>query len=172
VPVRMLIDIGNADAVWIFPDVVPGFHFQSPEIDDYLGRGFNGDIRGSRGRIHSLKIGDDVFYKPIAAMPDLRSITYIATVNDRAGSIGAEILSRFRIIMDYPGKTFYYRKNRYFNYPFKFNMSGIEVRHDGMKWSESLVKMQVETPYNSNELNGDIGTTVYNAPNRFQYQLQ
>jgi len=172
VPVKMLIDIGNADAVWIFPGVVPGFHFQSPEIDDYLGRGFNGDIRGSRGRIHSIKIGNNILYKPIAAMPDLRSIAYIATVNDRAGSLGAEILSRFHIIMDYPGKTFYYRKNRYFNYPFRFNMSGIEVRHDGMKWSESLVKMQVETPYNSNELNGDIGTTVYNAPSRFQYQLQ
>ena len=172
VPVKMLLDIGNADAVWIFPEVIPGFHFQSPEIEDYLGRGFNGDIRGSRGRIHSLKMGDHVLYKPIAAMPDLRSIAYIATVNGRAGSIGAEILSRFRIIMDYSGKTFYYKKNRYFNYPFRFNMSGIEVRHDGMKWSESLVKMEVETPYNSNELNDNIGTPVYNAPSRFQYQLQ
>lgn len=172
VPTKMLIDLGNADAVWIFPNVVPGFQFQSAEIEDYLGRGFNGDIRGHRGRIHSFKIGDDIFYKPIAAMPDKNYIAYIARVNERVGSIGAEILSRYRLILDYPGKTFYYRKNRYFNYPFRYNMSGIEVRHDGMKWSESLVKLEIETPYNGNEFHGDLGTNVYNAPTRFQYQLQ
>ncbi len=172
VPVKMLLDLGNGDAVWIFPDVVPGFKFQSPYLDDYLGRGFNGDIRGQRGRIHSIKIGDDILPKPIVAVPDERSVAYISAVEDRVGSIGAEVLSRFHIILDYSGKTFYFRKNRYFNYPFKFNMSGIEVRHDGMEWSETLVKMEVATPYNSNEINDINGTQVYNAPSRFQYKLE
>jgi hypothetical protein len=43
--VKLLIDVGNSDAIWLFQDVsnkiVPTNNF-----DDYLGKGFSGDVIG------------------------------------------------------------------------------------------------------------------------------
>src|SRR5690606_33151337 len=57
IPAKMLIDIGNSDAVWLFDTRVPGFAFHSKTLYDYLGRGFNGDISGRRGRIAAVGLG-------------------------------------------------------------------------------------------------------------------
>ena len=48
----MLIDLGNSDAM-AFPNRIPNFNYNRPNIDDFLGRGFNGDIYGKRSRIHT-----------------------------------------------------------------------------------------------------------------------
>ena len=58
---KMLIDLGNSDAVWLFPKLIKDFVYNRPNIDDYLGQGFNGDIFGKRSRIHRLYVGDFAF---------------------------------------------------------------------------------------------------------------
>lgn len=52
-PSKLLIDAGNGD-VWIFPSLIKDFVYNRPNIDDYLGRGFNGDIFGKRSRIEKI----------------------------------------------------------------------------------------------------------------------
>ena len=70
----MLIDLGNSDAMWLFPNRIPNFNYNRPNIDDFLGRGFNGDIYGKRSRIHALKLGNNILNEPIVAMPSEESI--------------------------------------------------------------------------------------------------
>lgn len=115
---KMLIDLGNSDAVWLFPKLIKDFVYNRPNIDDYLGQGFNGDIFGKRSRIHRLYIGDFTFEKPLTAMPDEYSIQHLKLVPDRKGSIGSDILKRFTVIFNYPQKKIYLKKNRNFNDPF------------------------------------------------------
>lgn len=141
---KLLIDLGNSDALWIFPSLIPGFIYNRPNIEDFLGRGFSGDIYGKRSRIHSVKLGDYQLDKPLAAMPDEYSIAHLQLVQDRKGSIGNETLRRFTVYLDYTSNRMWLRKNRYFNHPFHFNMSGLDVKHDGMFWTNDLV--QVEQP--------------------------
>ena len=55
-------------------------------------------------------------------------------VENRVGSVGSEIMKRFNTIYDYPAKTIYLDKNSNFILPFNFNMSGIDVQHEGVQW--------------------------------------
>lgn len=170
---KMLIDIGNSDALWIFPKAIAGFQYQGANIEDYLGRGFNGDIKGKRGRIGAVSLGKYTLRQPIAAMPYETSIQSMSLSKGRVGSIGTEILSRFSVILDYPGNRFYFKKNRFFNYPFKYNMSGLDIKHDGVQWAETQVKMELESPYQPKGSGGiKSGTEVFKSPAQFQYKFE
>ena len=138
---KMLLDLGNSDAVWLFPKLIEDFVYNRPNIDDYLGQGFNGDIFGKRSRIHRLFIGDYVFEKPLTAMPDEYSIQNLKLVPDRKGSIGSDILRRFQVVFNYPENKIYLRKNKHFDDPFLFNKSGLDIQHDGVTWEKDLVKI-------------------------------
>ncbi|WP_297985838.1 PDZ domain-containing protein [uncultured Chryseobacterium sp.] len=164
---KMLIDLGNSDAIWLFPSVIPGFSYNRPNIDDYLGRGFNGDVYGKRSRIHNLFLGKYQIEKPLVAMPDEYSIQHLKLVKDRKGSIGSETLRRFNLIFDYPNGKLYFKKNKNFNDPFHFNMSGLDIKHDGMIWTSALV--EVENKKNSPTKSENI--EVYSTQNKFQYKF-
>lgn len=138
---KMLLDLGNSDAVWLFPKLIDDFVYNRPNIDDYLGQGFNGDIFGKRSRIHRLYIGDFIFEKPLSAMPDEYSIQNLKLVPNRKGSIGSDILRRFQVIFDYPENKIYLKKNKHFNDPFLFNKSGLDIQQNGMTWQKDLVRI-------------------------------
>lgn len=163
---KMLVDLGNSDAVWLFPKLIKDFVYNRPNIDDYLGQGFNGDIFGKRSRIHRLYIGDYVFEKPLTAMPDEYSIQSLKLVPDRKGSIGSDVMRRFTLIFNYPENRIYLKKNKDFDDPFLFNKSGLDIQHDGMTWESDLV--QVETKKNTTDSEG---IKVYDSREGFQYSF-
>ena len=160
---KLLIDSGNSDAVWLFPSLIKNFVYNRPNIEDFLGRGFNGDIFGRRSRIHNFYLSDFKFEKPIAAMPDEYSIQNVNLAKDRKGSMGGEILRRFTVFFDYPNLKVYLRKNRNYNDPFLFNLSGIDFKHDGVIWENEYVK--VENPLTKQQNGNEI------ISNTFQYKL-
>ncbi len=164
-PSKMLLDLGNGDALWLFPSLIPGFQYNRPNIEDFLGRGFNGDIFGKRSRIHSLTIGSHQLMYPLTAMPDEYSIQNLKIVEGRKGSIGSETLRRFHLIYDYPSKNLYLKKNRFFYDPFHFNMSGLDIKHDGMFWEKDLVR--IESPKTTSSGND----VVYTERSNFQYRF-
>ncbi|MBB6369179.1 PDZ domain-containing protein [Chryseobacterium shigense] len=160
---KLLIDLGNSDAIWLFPTLIKDFVYNRPNIDDYLGRGFNGDIYGKRSRIHNFYLGNFKFEMPLTAMPDEYSIQHVNLVKDRKGSVGGEIMRRFSVIFDYPGKKLYLKKNRYFDDPFHFNMSGLDFKQDGLEWQEDRVKIEPKKLYET--------TTEISSVNNFQYKF-
>lgn len=166
VPSKMLLDLGNSDAIWLFPKVIKNFVYNRPNIDDYLGQGFNGDIFGKRSRIHSLYIGNFSFEKPLTALPDEFSIQSLKIVADRKGSIGSDILRRFTIIFDYANQTIYLRKNKHFNDPFLFNKSGLDIQHDGVTWEQDLVKVETAKTEKASE-----GIIAYESSDKFKYNF-
>lgn len=169
-PAKMLLDLGNSDALWLFPNRIPNFNYNRPNIDDYLGRGFNGDIYGKRSRIHAFKLGENILKEPIVSMPSEESVKSMNFVENRLGSIGADILKRFTIVFDYENKWFYFKKSNSVKDPFKFNMSGLDVKHDGMKWEKDLVK--VDLPKLPSDKNDEKGTTIQlESTSEFQYKF-
>ncbi len=165
-PAKMLLDLGNSDAVWLFPKLIPDFVYNRPNIEDYLGQGFNGDIFGKRSRIHGLYLSDFSFNKPLVAMPDEYSIQNLTLVSGRKGSIGSEILRRFKVIFDYPQQKIYLKKNRHYSDPFLFNSSGLDLQHDGMDWESDLVNILPAKSSTDPE-----GVNVFNASAGFQYNF-
>lgn len=164
---KLLLDLGNTDSVWLFPSLIKDFIYNRPNIDDFLGRGFSGDIFGKRSRINSLSIGKFTLRKPIASMPDEFSIQHLSIVKDRKGSIGSEILRRFTIIFDYADNRIYLKSNKFLNDPFLIDGSGLEIKQDGLVWEQEQIQIKTARISSaSNEIN-----VIDNNPDKFQLKF-
>ena len=141
-PVKLLIDIGNSDALWLFQNLSKLIKVPTKNFDDYLGKGFSGDVEGKRARIPKFSMGDFEFNNPIAAFPDSSSIKNVKMVPDRLGSIGGELLKRFTLVFDYPKNQLFVKKNNEYYTPFTYNKSGIEIQHIGLQWVQETVRLE------------------------------
>lgn len=164
---KLLIDLGNSDPIWLFPKLIKDFVYNRPNIDDFLGRGFNGDVYGKRSRIHNFYLGDFKFEKPLTAMPDEYSIQHVNLVENRKGSVGGDIMRRFTVAFDYPREKIYLKKNRDFNDPFHFNMSGLDFRQDGMEWTKDIVNLPTKSQNTSS-----VGTEIFSSSLQYNFTLK
>lgn len=142
IPVKLLIDIGNSDAIWLFQNRSEVINVPSKSFNDFLGRGFSGDIEGKRARIQKFIISEFEFNNPIVAFPDSSSIKNVNMVADRMGSVGGEILRRFDIVFDYQKQKMYLKKNSEYNSAFGYNKSGVEIQHKGLQWIQETVRLE------------------------------
>lgn len=167
--VKLLIDSGNSDAVWLFKDKSHLIKIPENSIKDYLGRGFSGDVFGCRGRIKSIQMDNLVLKETIIAFPDSSDTKEVQeNVEDRMGSIGGEMMKRFLIYFDYPSNFIYLKKSNSFNNTFNFNMSGIEVQHQGLQWIQDSYE---NNPAVSNNIFDGNGNKVVNNL-RYKFELK
>ena len=167
IPAKLLIDIGNSDAIWLFENESKGIKIPEKNFEDYLGKGFSGDVEGKRARVSKFKMHNFEFNNPIVAFPDSTSIQNVRMVKDRAGSVGSEILRRYSIVFDYPTQKLFLRKNSNFYSPFSYNKSGVEIQHDGMQWVQETVRLET-IPI----IIGDaVDKRGNNANNNFRYKF-
>ncbi|MCX2719274.1 aspartyl protease family protein [Lentiprolixibacter aurantiacus] len=134
VPVKLLVDTGSSDAVWLFEDEERGLGVPQKNYEDYLGKGLNGQIFGRRAKVKRLTIGSFILSNAKAAFPNMESFGNPEDMGDRNGSIGGEVLRRFNIVFNYPGREVTLRKNANFKLPFQYNLSGLELQHNGMRY--------------------------------------
>tara|TARA_R110000744_G_scaffold3911_5_gene14420 strand:- start:422 stop:1753 length:1332 start_codon:yes stop_codon:yes gene_type:complete len=132
IPVKMLLDTGSSDAVWLFEDE----RIQLPEkhYEVFLGQGLAGNIYGKRTKINHLKIADFILSDAKAAFPDMETFTTITDFGGRNGSLGGEVIKRFNIAFDYTNKKLILTKNSNFDKLFQYNISGIDLQHAGMRY--------------------------------------
>lgn len=168
IPSKLLLDTGNSDALWIFSNKNNRIPLPKVTVNDYLGRGFSGNVYGERGRIFEFIFGNTTFKNPIATFPDSTSTKDVAMVKDRIGSIGGEIFRRYTVLFDYPKKKIYTRPNKNINDPFSFNMSGIEIQHEGLEWVKDTY---LENPTLSGNIFDGNGEKVANNL-KFKFELK
>lgn len=140
--VKLLIDTGNSDSIWLFQNLSNQIKIPSKNFEDFLGKGFSGDIEGRRARITEFSFDKFNFKLPIVAFPDSSSIKNVRMVKDRVGSVGGEILKRFSVIFDYNNQLLFLKRNSGFKQPFTYNKSGLEIKHNGIQWVKETVKME------------------------------
>ncbi|SHH20358.1 Aspartyl protease [Flavobacterium defluvii] len=167
IPAKLLIDIGNSDAFWVFEN--NKIKLPKKNFPDFLGKGFSGDIEGHRARIQKFIIDEFEFKKPIVAFPDSSSIRNVKMVPDRIGSVGGEILKRFTVVLDYADKKMFLKKNNKFKEPFTYNKSGITIQHNGLQWVQETVHLEtvkVAVSLNEGETNQN-----NNSGGNFRYKF-
>lgn len=126
-PLTVLVDSGSSDALWIFdPDRCISEQNQN-YFDDFLGMGLSGHIYGKRTRIEQLSLGDYSLDQVNTATPDKEDIDNAKMFVDRDGTLGGNILKRFKVIMDYANKKMTLKKSNMFDEPFYYNMSGLTL---------------------------------------------
>lgn len=156
-PVKLLIDSGGSDALWLFEDDSLGITSDSKFFYDFLGHGLSGSVYGKRSRVNSFTLKGFTLKQVNVAFPDSSSVSYARRFKDRNGSISGNILKRFNIIFDYRRAIVTFKKNSYFKAPFAYNKSGIELAHDGIRLvREKEEAVQSQTNANYNEGNNGI----------------
>ena len=159
---KLLIDTGNSDAIWLFENKIK---IPDKNFDDYLGRGFGGEILGKRAKINKFKIDNFEFENPIVSFPDSIALKNLKLVENRAGSVGGEICRRFNLFFDYENKFLYLKKNQNFDKPFNYNKSGIEIQHSGL---QMISKEEVDTALKISGIRIDFGDNALDLKYKFE----
>ncbi len=171
IPVKLLIDSGGSDALWLFEDKEQGITIPDNKFEDFLGRGLSGSIYGIRSRVKKFDVGGFLFENAKVAFPDSTAITYVKNFKERNGSVGGEILKRFIVIFDYTNEKIRLRKSKYFSLPFRYNMSGIELQHNGMRVIKEIKKRNnsIHTNYGRGGNSTNLGevSVVFEHYNKF-----
>ncbi|MGB0981286.1 MAG: aspartyl protease family protein [Winogradskyella sp.] len=138
--VKLLIDTGGSDALWLFEEEKKGLvPDKNLYFDDYLGAGLSGAVYGKRSKVAALELSDFQLNKVNVAYPDSTSIALARKQKNRNGSIAGGILKRFNYFFDYNNEMLYLKKNYQFKTPFYYNNSGITFQHNGVR----VVKQQI-----------------------------
>ena len=127
VPVKLLLDTGASDALWLSEKSDERIHVPEKHVETFLGRGLSGDLYGTKARIDAIWVGPLLMTQPIVAFPDSELMDKLITTNDRNGTIGAEILRRFYVTVDYRNSRLTLRPTGRIKDDFNANMSGMEV---------------------------------------------
>ena len=169
---KFLVDTGNSDALWLFKETDSRIEIPSVNINDYLGRGLNGDVFGKRGRVKSIQISEYLFNKPIASFPDSLHTNSIYLAQNRVGSIGSEVIKRFNLVFDYQSNLLYLKKNNLFKNAFDLNKAGIEVHHQGLQWTTDSFKISPVLGPTIMDSNNDRYANNYHQNIKYKFELK
>lgn len=130
--VKLLIDTGASSALFLDATKHDKIKLPKKTVDHTLGRALVGVIEGKIGRVKRFNMGNFKFKKVTTSFPENWLISKKGKNDElkadpRHGTVGSEILSRFRVIFDYHEKVMYLKKGSGFSESFKFNSAGLNV---------------------------------------------
>ncbi len=133
-PLRVVLDTGAGHALLLDQSrSAPVMQLPEKVIRAQLGRGLNGVINGSMGRIGKVRFGSYELANILASFPD--SISYRAKLIDmpqRQGNVGCELLRRFNVTFNYRDQYIVMKPvRRMMREQFEHDMSGLELRAKG-----------------------------------------
>ncbi|AHM61012.1 pdz/dhr/glgf domain protein [Flammeovirgaceae bacterium 311] len=154
---KLLVDTGASHALLLHSDraEVP---LPLKTLYGNLGRGLLGNIEGHIGRLPELNIADYTFEHVLSSFPDSESYSLSSHDQERDGTLGGDVLSRFTVILDYPHKAMYFAKGDNFKRPFIFNKTGLTISAYGRALDTLVVtEVRKDSPAaNAGILRGDI----------------
>jgi hypothetical protein len=122
---NLMLDTGAGNALCLYPRSIPGFTLPGDGRRCSLGCGIRGNIPGIVGRMKNLGIGQYPLWDVPVSFPDsLRSNSPGHAIH---GSLGAKILKRFNLVLNFPEGEIGFRPGESFGKDFQCNMSGIEL---------------------------------------------
>lgn len=127
IPLKVMLDTGASNSLWLYKSTLTNFEIPAGANKSFLGSGLSGDVYGYLSRSDMISIDRFELKDILVSLPDSTSIEYDIGSDRRNGSIGAEILRRFNIIIDYPNELITLSKNSNYNEPFSYNRCGIEI---------------------------------------------
>ncbi len=141
-PIKVLIDTGAGHALSLENTKDNAIQLPEKLIRAQLGRGLNGVINGSLGRVEQIRFGKFILNNVITSYPDSASIGIkLLGKPQRQGNIGCELLRRFKVTFNYPQKYIVLKPvKKILKETFEHDMSGVELRAQ----SDNLRKYYIE----------------------------
>jgi len=143
VPVRLVVDLGARHALSLVPGEATGIRLPARVLETIVGRGIQGEVPGAVGRIRGLRLGPLYLRDVVSSFaPQPAGLTCAGDGTAAGGNLGVEILRRFRVVVDYPGRRLLLAPRDDYDRPFEFNMAGLslEQSQDGSFLIRSVVE--------------------------------
>ncbi len=125
--VKLLLDSGASHGMALYHSANEDIHLPEKRIRSFLGSGISGEIHGYLGRIDTLSIDKYKLMDIVASYPDEEGIRRALNYSERDGSIGAEVLRRFKVFINYREGTMIMKPSRFFREDFSYNIAGMEI---------------------------------------------
>lgn len=130
------LDTGSNDALTLFTPFVEKHKLRdrySPRIETMTGKGIGGFQYGDLVRVKGLKLGGVEITGVITELSRQKSGVF--SKSDAVGNIGYDVLSRFAVTFDYPGKRLHLVKGAKFGEPFSGSRAGLGMDYDKGRFS-------------------------------------
>lgn len=124
---KLMIDTGASWAIWLDAFSSDSVIIPKDTANAILGFGLNGEVLGFLGRVKSVKFGKYEINDVLTSYPDSMVSIRTRKEDNRNGSIGADLIRRFNLVIDYRNGLITFRPNNSYNDPFQHDMSGMDV---------------------------------------------
>ncbi len=125
--VKLLLDSGASHGMALYHTANNEIYLPEKRMRSFLGSGISGEINGYLGRINSLSINEFELANIVASYPDEEGIKRALVFSERDGSIGADVLRRFKVFINYQDESMILTPSKGFKDEFSYNISGIEL---------------------------------------------
>ncbi len=169
--VKLLIDTGGSESIWLFENTKEEIKTPIKHFNDFLGEGLSGTIYGNKSRIKGLELGRFKFKNPTVSFLDSASTYYARQFKERNGSVGGNILKRFKLWIDYPNKKITLRKNASLRGGFEYNMSGLDVVYNGKVLVMEKDNVSILDSYSNTNSNTSLNHTI-NLVTNYTYRFK
>lgn len=125
---KVLVDTGANHGLLLNQETSSDIKLPEQRIETQLGQSLGGVLYGELGRVERLSMRGLNFLQVIASYPEPSTFSTLIQASGRQGSLGAEVLGKTKLILDYPRNGFYVRPGATFYQPFEFDMSGMVIK--------------------------------------------
>ncbi len=140
-PARLLLDLGTGSYASVLTRPFVARHEDTltagPTLSRVLGTAVGGSIVGRVAALDALTLGGVRIPKPIVALPDEGRGFFAVTWAD--GTLGAPVLRRTRLILDYFRKEIIIEPGPGMNAPFAYDESGVTFRMTGSEFENVVI---------------------------------
>jgi predicted aspartyl protease len=125
---KVLVDTGANHGLMLNRETTSAIRLPEKQLETQLGQSLGGVLYGVIGRVDVLSIRGLTFSQVLSSFPEETPFSSRIKESGRIGSLGAEVLGRTTLILDYPRNEFFLKRNASFFHPFEFDMSGLVVK--------------------------------------------
>jgi hypothetical protein len=125
-PLTVVVDLGAGHPISLNVDEGSKISVPPKAIRATIGKGVGGAVVGRVGRIQALELGGQTLTDVVATFPD-RDHQTPGGMSSRNGNLGNGILRHFNVTFDYSRSVMLLQKNKRFDQPFEWDMSGMRL---------------------------------------------
>jgi predicted aspartyl protease len=140
----LLLDTGASLSLLLHNATHPELELPPNTIKGQVGMGLGGFLEGYLGRVRALTLGGYEFNNVLTNYQDILTLQDTSYLRGRNGVIGNDILSRFIVVIDYPGERLFIRPQRKWDRGFKYDRSGISVIATGVNLNKFSINHIIE----------------------------
>lgn len=163
---KFVVDLGSGGALVLHSPFVAEHRLLGPNLKTIkaLGAGgAGGQISGQIGRVTGLKIGSFKIQGPITLFSEDKAGAFATSAI--AGNIGAQIMSKFRIFLDYTNNRMILEPNSTFAAAFDRAYSGLSLKAEGSNYRTFRVTDVLENSPAS-EIGMQVGDVIHGIDGR------